>query len=167
MPQPEPSRHSSGSTPMYDALTPLTPQLAIQALPANIHPSIAPNSAVQLQALSDSDLRINLVSSIRSEPTDPVAQRLDLPHTALVSIIPPCTDGPDARDALWEHGSVYVPSTVGGSKPWPHGMYARDMARAFALIGPKEDGKLVEQRCVGRATCEGVSMTQITDTSLL
>ena len=56
----------------------------------------------------------------------------------------------DERDNLWSTGSVYIPprSPASDNKSWPHGMYARDMARAFSFIGGSktDDPDLVKER---------------------
>lgn len=39
----------------------------------------------------------------------------------------------DNYDDLWRHGVVFTPSAQ--MKSWPHGIYARDMAMALAIIG--------------------------------
>lgn len=39
----------------------------------------------------------------------------------------------DNYDELWRHGVVFTPSVQ--TKSWPHGIYARDMAMALAIIG--------------------------------
>lgn len=46
----------------------------------------------------------------------------------------------DDLDALWDSGHVYVPEEGGIASPWVDRVYARDMAKAFALIGTKKDG---------------------------
>ncbi|KAI0658031.1 hypothetical protein C8Q70DRAFT_934635 [Cubamyces menziesii] len=38
-------------------------------------------------------------------------------------------------DKLWEYGVVHMPKM---SRPWPAGMYARDMARAFMLLSDSD-----------------------------
>ncbi|KAI0336346.1 hypothetical protein GY45DRAFT_1238388 [Cubamyces sp. BRFM 1775] len=40
-------------------------------------------------------------------------------------------------DRLWEYGVVHTPEN---RRPWPAGVYARDMAQAFALIGEMNEG---------------------------
>ncbi|KAI1782617.1 hypothetical protein LXA43DRAFT_905179 [Ganoderma leucocontextum] len=49
-------------------------------------------------------------------------------------------------DQLWAQGVVYTPPSFDSSKPWPYGIYARDMVKAFAMIGDDKDKEKVGAR---------------------
>ncbi|KAI9058719.1 hypothetical protein FKP32DRAFT_1581039 [Trametes sanguinea] len=50
----------------------------------------------------------------------------------------------DTYDLLWQQGIVYTPPLI--KKPWPAGIYARDMAMAFVLIGESANHDTVSAR---------------------
>ncbi|KAJ7896800.1 hypothetical protein B0H14DRAFT_3605331 [Mycena olivaceomarginata] len=77
---------------------------------------------------------------------------VDLTHSpAFVAVfpsislaIPECGGGIDTGDSLWARGRVLVPTGFGS---WPAGIYARDMAWAFAKISiGRKAGSDVESR---------------------
>ncbi len=81
------------------------------------------------------------------ETLDPLVLPTDtITNEPVIFPLHPMDDG----DALWAEGQVRVPVFPAGKKhkPWPYGIYARDMAHAFNLIGPAKarDNGIVERR---------------------
>ena len=87
--------------------------------------------------------RLRLDTSDHSTPLSTPAQS--------TPVLPPASVE-DERDLLWQSGTVYVAqrSPKSEQKAWPHGMYARDMARAFHLIGGSkgDDPDMIKERCI-------------------
>ncbi|EIW51588.1 uncharacterized protein TRAVEDRAFT_24944 [Trametes versicolor FP-101664 SS1] len=52
--------------------------------------------------------------------------------------------GPDDLDYLWLTGTVYTPPL--DKKAWPAGIYARDMAQAFSMLGNTGDDTGLKER---------------------
>lgn len=78
--------------------------------------------------------------------TPPVA-RLPIARLPLTAVIPPALqpDPLDDYDCLWQHGVVHTPPLR--RSPWPAGIYARDMAMAFIIIGdPAAHDATIAQR---------------------
>ncbi|TFK79040.1 hypothetical protein K466DRAFT_606447 [Polyporus arcularius HHB13444] len=51
-------------------------------------------------------------------------------------------------DALWDEGRVWTPSYADSKQKWPYRIYARNMVRAFDLIGPAKvrDNGIIKSR---------------------
>ncbi|KAL1952119.1 hypothetical protein VTO73DRAFT_1268 [Trametes versicolor] len=132
-----PSYAPTGSTGLgLSHVTATVPELS---LPPSALSPIPFHSAL---CLSPSPFSPHLPLDPSDVPHDTVSPRLHWqpsPRLSLADVAD--SSGSDPLDKIWEAGHVFVPPEGDGlSIPWVERIYARDMAKAFALLGGKKDG---------------------------